>query len=85
MPLRLLLPFIMRPHVRHGIGFESHLQNTIVRVNVTTKEVTGFAIRDLDGTRIYYPTIRRSGYDLSGRLPGDRHITDDSRTLLSHA
>ncbi|KAJ6168175.1 FhuF/siderophore biosynthesis protein [Penicillium chrysogenum] len=77
----LLLAAFIPPLLRYGIGFENHLQNVVVRVNVTTKEVTGFAARDLEGTRIHYPTfVSRSGYDLS-QLPKDSsNVSDDIRS-----
>jgi siderophore synthetase component len=76
----LLFSAFMPPLVRYGLGFESHLQNVVVRVNVTTKEVTGFAIRDFEGTRIHYPTFLRSGYDLSELPPGSSNLADDVRS-----
>ncbi|CAI7630067.1 unnamed protein product [Penicillium manginii] len=76
----LLLSAFIPPLVRYGIGFENHLQNVVVRVNVKTKAVTGFAARDLEGTRIHYPTFVRSGYDLS-ELPKDSsNVSDDIRS-----
>jgi len=69
----------MPPLVRYGIGFESHLQNVVVRVNAKTKKVSGFAVRDLEGTRIHYPTFRKnSGYEL--KLPAQSpHLANDCR------
>lgn len=75
----LLFSSFMPPLVRYGLGFESHLQNVLVRVNVTTKEVTGFAIRDFEGTRIHYPTFLRSGYDLSELPEGSPNLADNHR------
>lgn len=70
----------MPPLVRYGLGFESHLQNVLVRVNATTKKVTGFAIRDFEGTRIHYPAFLRSGYKLREVLPeGSPHLADSQR------
>ncbi|OAA35706.1 Aerobactin siderophore biosynthesis, IucA/IucC [Beauveria brongniartii RCEF 3172] len=75
----LLFSSLMPPLVQWGLGFESHLQNVLIRVNVTTKEVTGFAIRDFEGTRIHYPTFLRSGYDLSELPKNSPHLSDSHR------
>ncbi|KAJ5097700.1 IucC family-domain-containing protein [Penicillium angulare] len=84
--ISLLLPAVIDPLVQYGIGFESHLQNIIVRVNSRTRELVGLAIRDMDGSRIHYPTFRcRAGYDLiSGMAPGGHHILNDLRAVLHH-
>ncbi|KAF7713573.1 siderophore [Penicillium ucsense] len=75
----LLFSALMPPLVRYGLGFESHLQNVLVRVNVKTKELTGFAIRDFEGTRIHYPTFLRSGYELNELPAGSPHLSDTAR------
>lgn len=66
----------MPPLVQYGLGFESHLQNVVVRVNVKTKEMTGFAIRDFEGTRIHYPTFLRSGHNLHELPEGSPHLSE---------
>ncbi|KAJ5933478.1 IucC family-domain-containing protein [Penicillium verhagenii] len=76
----LLFSAVLPPLVRYGIGFESHLQNVAVRVNVTRKKVTGFAVRDFEGTRIHYPTFLRSGYDLSEVPAGSPNLADNLRS-----
>ncbi|KAJ5109264.1 hypothetical protein N7456_005939 [Penicillium angulare] len=84
----LLLSSILPPLVKHGLGFECHLQNVAVRVNATTKEVTGFAIRDFEGTRVHYPTFLRSGYNLDEIRPGSSNFSDDlssSWNKVSHS
>ncbi|GLA76188.1 siderophore [Aspergillus tubingensis] len=45
--------------IRHGIYFEAHSLNILVRVNITSKEISGFALRDFDGIGIHYPTFHR--------------------------
>ncbi|GKZ64479.1 siderophore [Aspergillus niger] len=55
-------------------------KNVLVRVNITNKEITGFAIRDFDGIRIHYPTfLRHPDYEnaLNNIPPGARTLTDD--------
>ncbi|PPR03669.1 hypothetical protein CVT24_007790 [Panaeolus cyanescens] len=46
--------------IRNGVAFEAHAQNVLVRVDVASKEVRGFVIRDLGGLRIHPPTLRAS-------------------------
>jgi siderophore synthetase component len=80
----LLFAAILPPLVQYGLGFESHLQNVTVRVNIETKEVTGFALKDFEGTRIHYPTFLRSGYTLSEKLPpGSPHLADNLSSPLN--
>ncbi|GLA18271.1 siderophore [Aspergillus niger] len=77
---RTLFSLILPPLVRHGIRIEAHSQNVLVRVNITNKEITGFAIRDFDGIRIHYPTfLRHPDYEnaLNNIPPGARTLTDD--------
>ncbi|KAL2858582.1 IucC family-domain-containing protein [Aspergillus pseudoustus] len=77
-----LFSLILPPLVRHGIGLESHSQNILVRVNTTSKEVTGFAVRDFGGIRIHAPAFSRSGVDLPGLLPpGAQTVTDNVHTI----
>ncbi|KAJ5097169.1 IucC family-domain-containing protein [Penicillium angulare] len=80
----LLFSAVMPPLVRYGIGFESHLQNILVRVNGETNEITGFAIRDLEGTRIHYPTFLSSGYTLDGFPKGFKQVTDNLQIPWGH-
>ncbi|CAK38819.1 siderophore [Aspergillus niger] len=75
-----LFSLILPPLVRHGIRIEAHSQNVLVRVNITNKEIAGFAIRDFDGIRIHYPTFLRHPDNenaLNDIPPGARTLTDD--------
>ncbi|KAI2882540.1 hypothetical protein CBS63078_2167 [Aspergillus niger] len=78
--LNKLFSLILPPLVRHGIRIEAHSQNVLVRVNITNKEIAGFAIRDFDGIRIHYPTFLRHPDNenaLNDIPPGARTLTDD--------
>ncbi|PYH34612.1 uncharacterized protein BO87DRAFT_435878 [Aspergillus neoniger CBS 115656] len=55
--LTKLFSLILPPMIRHGVYVEAHSQNILVRVNLTSKEVTGFALRDFDGIGIHPPTF----------------------------
>ncbi|KAL3477387.1 IucC family-domain-containing protein [Aspergillus californicus] len=78
-----LFSLILPPLVRYGIGFESHSQNTLVRINLKTKQVVGFAVRDFGGIRIHYPTFCQSGHDLSAIPEGASTITHDMHAVLA--
>lgn len=63
---RALIP----PLVSNGVAFEAHAQNMLARVDLETKELKGFVIRDLGGLRVHPPTLRQStGVDFQF-LPG---------------
>ncbi|KAB8229007.1 IucC family-domain-containing protein [Aspergillus alliaceus] len=75
--LAQLFSLFLPPLARYGIGFESHSQNTLVRIDIKAKEVVGFAVRDFGGIRVHHPTFRRSGRDLGAIPAGASTITDD--------
>ncbi|KAI3400067.1 hypothetical protein diail_4605 [Diaporthe ilicicola] len=72
--LRLVIP----PALESGVALEAHGQNMLVRVNKSTKEVTGFVVRDFGGIKIHMPTLRERGYNLYSALP-DSFVTTDVR------
>ncbi|CAG1970248.1 unnamed protein product [Fusarium graminearum] len=72
--LRKLLSVALDPVTRHGVAFEFHAQNAVVRVCRRTKAIKGFAIRDLGGVRMHRPTLESQGFDLKGM---DESLTDD--------
>ncbi|KAK6703400.1 hypothetical protein SNK04_013308 [Fusarium graminearum] len=72
--LRKLLSVALDPVTRHGVAFEFHAQNAVVRVCRCTKAIKGFAIRDLGGVRMHRPTLESQGFDLKGM---DESLTDD--------
>ena len=71
---------------RHGIYVEAHSQNILVRVNLTSKEITGFALRDFDGIGIHPPTflLRHSDNknDALSDIPASaRNLNNDLYTM----
>ncbi|KAK2595703.1 hypothetical protein N8I77_013728 [Diaporthe amygdali] len=72
--LRLVIP----PALESGVALEAHGQNMMVRVNRSTKKVTGFVVRDFGGIKIHMPTLRERGYTLYSALP-DSFVTTDVR------
>ncbi|KAI7781602.1 hypothetical protein LA080_014500 [Diaporthe eres] len=72
--LRLVIP----PALESGVALEAHGQNMLVRVNRSTKEVTGFVVRDFGGIKIHMPTLRERGYTLYSALP-DSFVTTEVR------
>ncbi|OJI88409.1 hypothetical protein ASPTUDRAFT_183303 [Aspergillus tubingensis CBS 134.48] len=75
--LAKLFSLLLPPLVRHGIGLEAHAQNICVRINTTSKEVTGFAVRDFGGARIHRPTFFRTRIELGTIPPGASAFVDD--------
>ncbi|KAM0232012.1 hypothetical protein ACHAPO_008046 [Fusarium lateritium] len=63
--VRKLLELSLDPLIRHGVGFEFHAQNAVVRVCRQTKTIKGFAIRDLAGVKLHGPTLEDQGFDLT--------------------
>ncbi|KAK5994565.1 NRPS-independent siderophore synthetase rfs-like protein [Cladobotryum mycophilum] len=59
--VRCLLRLAMDPLQKHGVGFEFHAQNTVARICRTTKQIKGFAIRDLAGIQVHGPTFQKQG------------------------
>ncbi|RAH53770.1 hypothetical protein BO85DRAFT_471749 [Aspergillus piperis CBS 112811] len=75
--LAKLFSLLLPPLVRYGIGLEAHAQNICVRINTTSKEVTGFAVRDFGGARIHRPTFFRTRIELSTIPPGASAFVED--------
>ncbi|KAL4876012.1 ferric iron reductase FhuF-like transporter-domain-containing protein [Aspergillus karnatakaensis] len=68
---RTLFTLLFPALVNHGIGLEAHAQNILLRVDKTSKEIKGFAVRDFDGLRVHRDTLLQSipeemGYILDG-------------------
>ncbi|PVH78482.1 hypothetical protein DL98DRAFT_550048 [Cadophora sp. DSE1049] len=76
--IQCLLPLALDPVRRHGVGFEFHAQNTVVRVCKQTKAIKGFVIRDLAGVKMHRPTLEKQGFDVSNL---DASTTDDLHEL----
>ncbi|GAQ47001.1 hypothetical protein ANI_1_524044 [Aspergillus niger] len=79
--LAKLFSLLLPPLVRHGIGLEAHAQNICVRINTTSKEVTGFAVRDFGGARIHRPTFFRTRIELGTIPPGASAFVDDMQKV----
>ncbi|BCS05528.1 uncharacterized protein AKAW2_81329S [Aspergillus luchuensis] len=75
--LAKLFSLLLPPLVRYGIGLEAHAQNICVRINTTSKEVTGFAVRDFGGARIHRPTFFRTRIELGTIPPGASAFVED--------
>ncbi|KAL4893558.1 ferric iron reductase FhuF-like transporter-domain-containing protein [Aspergillus ambiguus] len=78
-----LLELFLPPLVKYGIGLESHGQNVVARVSRSSREVTGFAIRDFGGVRLHVPTLQHYGVDFSGMIPGGATMTEDLHDVWS--
>ena len=72
-----LLHLILQPLLKYGIALEAHGQNMLLRVDIQTHEIAGFAVRDIGGIKIHMPTLRQQGYELRSALPGNVIETDD--------
>jgi siderophore synthetase component len=73
----LLFPLL----IKYGIGFETHGQNTFLRVDCESKQIKGFAIRDHEGVKIHLPTLREQGIDLD--IEASPGCTNDLLGVLS--
>lgn len=73
----VLLRLVLQPALEYGIALEAHGQNMLVRVDKSTGEVKGFAVRDFGGIRIHMPTLHGKGYQLLSALPGSSSTTNE--------
>jgi len=73
----VLLRLVLQPALEYGIALEEHGQNMLVRVDKSTGEVKGFAVRDFGGIRIHMPTLHGKGYQLLSALPGSSSTTNE--------
>jgi siderophore synthetase component len=48
------------PLIHNGVAFEAHGQNVLLRIDIRSKKILGFIVRDLGGLRIHPPTLARS-------------------------
>ncbi|KNE72940.1 hypothetical protein AMAG_17172 [Allomyces macrogynus ATCC 38327] len=86
----VLLAAFLPPYVRHGLAFEAHLQNTLVKLDPVSGEAVGFAVRDFGGIDLHPPTFAAvHGADLIDQLHPQSPILADSMragaVLLYHA
>ena len=75
--MKAFIPFCLN----HGIAFEAHGQNTMVRFDRNTGELKGFVIRDFGSIRVHNETLKQScGVGLD-TLP-DSPVFADSMTAV---
>lgn len=78
---QLLLPLL----VQYGIGFETHGQNTLVRVCLDSKQIKGFAVRDFEGVKLHIPTLQQQGINLPITSPGCTNSVESVWSKIHHA
>lgn len=54
----------------YGVAFETHAQNVLARIDRTTGQIKGWAVRDLDSSRVHLPTLAKSGYRVYSTMRG---------------
>lgn len=69
------------PMLKHGFAFEPHGQNTLARFNKHTRELIGFAIRDLGGVLIHREQFEKTTPFQLDILPGSRTATNDIKAV----
>jgi siderophore synthetase component len=79
------LKLVLAPLLKHGICLEAHGQNMVARINLKTKTITGFAVRDFGGLRLHMPTLHNQGYRLDAVMPGSAITTNDIHDVWSKA
>ncbi|KAJ1959638.1 hypothetical protein GGI12_004237 [Dipsacomyces acuminosporus] len=53
------------PIMNHGFAFESHPQNTLLRISAETGKIKGFIVRDFGGVKVHRETFKQStGVDI---------------------
>lgn len=55
----VLLRAVLPPCIENGVAFEAHGQNMLARFNAEG-DLTGFAVRDFGGIKIYPPSLKES-------------------------
>ncbi|ORZ03340.1 IucC family-domain-containing protein [Syncephalastrum racemosum] len=55
----MLLQAVLPPCIENGVAFEAHGQNMLARFNADG-DLTGFAVRDFGGIKIYPPSLKES-------------------------
>lgn len=72
------------PAVKYGIGLNLQPQNVLVRINVRSKEVSGFAIRDFGNMRIHGPTLEGQGTSLPVDVLDSGVVLDNIHYFWDH-
>ncbi|KAL4899549.1 hypothetical protein BDW74DRAFT_183656 [Aspergillus multicolor] len=74
--IRRLLALTLHPLVYHGIALEAHAQNIVVRLDKSSGEIKGFAIRDFGGVKFHKPTLAAQGFNLDWEIEGSLTLTE---------
>lgn len=74
---RIFLKAVLTPLVTYGVCMEAHPQNIVCRFDRTTKELKGFAYRDMGGLRLHVPTLKEHGLELKSASPESVVVSDD--------
>ncbi|KAJ1725293.1 hypothetical protein LPJ53_000520 [Coemansia erecta] len=64
-----LFDAFLPPIVNHGFAFESHPQNSLLRIDAATGEIKGFIVRDFGGVKVHRETFARSTGKTIDMLP----------------
>lgn len=78
-----LLEAFIPPVLTHGVCFEAHGQNVMLRVDKTTGFMRGFVVRDLGGVKVHMPTLKEAGYRLTSAQNGSFVTTEDEQEAWS--
>ncbi|KAJ1894680.1 hypothetical protein LPJ66_005041 [Kickxella alabastrina] len=55
-----LFDAFLPPIMNHGFAFESHPQNSLLRIDAETGEIKGFIVRDFGGVKVHLETFTHS-------------------------
>ncbi|CAF4133023.1 unnamed protein product [Rotaria sp. Silwood2] len=81
---QLAFASFLPPMLEHGLGFEAHGQNTLVRFHPDTGELLGFAIRDLNGIKVHVTTFQDSTKLKLDIAVGSYIIAEDLKAVYDH-
>jgi len=73
----LIFDAFIPPVLVHGIAFEGHGQNTLVRFDKQTGSLIGFVFRDFGGLRVHVPTLLASTGVMLDTLPNHCIVVSD--------
>ncbi|RKP09479.1 IucC family-domain-containing protein [Thamnocephalis sphaerospora] len=82
---KIYLEAFMTPVHKYGFTFEAHSQNTLARFDKTTKQLTGFLVRDFGGVRCHQETLQRTLGESLNVLPGSCCVVDSLDKVYSSA
>ncbi|KAJ1840811.1 hypothetical protein LPJ73_006319, partial [Coemansia sp. RSA 2703] len=64
-----LFDAFLPPIINHGFAFESHPQNSLLRIDAATGEIKGFIVRDFGGVKVHRETFTHSTGKTIDMLP----------------